>query len=282
MNDYGGITMEKLQYDSFYKFLVSLGIILITIPIFSLLYLLNMDFLLISQYEFDNLSIYSQNQIFEKEYLLNNVQKCLPLFFVTLLLVGITLIIFGAIKWYTIQKELDDQIKSDTITKKINAKKMSTSEVAAKAIKEVTDAVSSDTNDHNKITLFENKIIKYIDIEDKCYSYAHSKYSREYQLKRNIRVGDYQYDFIGVSKHNNIDLIFEVKYWKTIPSKSTINKILFTLTKSGENYETIAHRNFNIKLMIIAPKQELEKKHFILNEFNNKVDIQCIPEEDLK
>ena len=53
--------MDKLQYDSFYKFLVSLGIVLITLPIFVLLYILNADYILISQNDYNNLSAISKS-----------------------------------------------------------------------------------------------------------------------------------------------------------------------------------------------------------------------------
>lgn len=55
--------MDKLQYDSFYKFLVSLGIVLITLPIFVLLYILNADYILISQNDYNNLSAISLQSI---------------------------------------------------------------------------------------------------------------------------------------------------------------------------------------------------------------------------
>lgn len=48
--------MDKLQYDSFYKFLVSLGMLLITLPVLAYLYILNTDYELISQNDYDNLS----------------------------------------------------------------------------------------------------------------------------------------------------------------------------------------------------------------------------------
>lgn len=48
--------MDKLQYDSFYKFLVSLGMLLITLPVLAYLYILNTNYKLISQNDYDNLS----------------------------------------------------------------------------------------------------------------------------------------------------------------------------------------------------------------------------------
>jgi hypothetical protein len=55
--------MDKLQYDSFYKFLVSLGMLLITLPVLAFLYVLNMDCKIISQSDYDNLSQISIQRI---------------------------------------------------------------------------------------------------------------------------------------------------------------------------------------------------------------------------
>ena len=57
--------MEKLEYDSLHKFLVSLGIFFIVLPFLILLYNLTVDIPLVSQEEFDVLSSYSQNQLNE-------------------------------------------------------------------------------------------------------------------------------------------------------------------------------------------------------------------------
>lgn len=111
--------MEKLQYDSFYKFLVSLGIVLITLPILALLYILNANYILISQNDYNNLSAISLQSLQTHEHILHFVQMIIPIISIPLIVIGIILIIIGSYKWYGIQKELDQQIKSDTITKKL-------------------------------------------------------------------------------------------------------------------------------------------------------------------
>lgn len=63
--------MDKLQYDSFYKFLVSLGMLLITLPVLAFLYVLNMDCKLINQSDYDNLSQISIQRIQNNENLLD-------------------------------------------------------------------------------------------------------------------------------------------------------------------------------------------------------------------
>lgn len=52
----GGHILDKLQYDSLYKFLVSLGVVLIALPITALIFLENGTMHIISKLEYENLS----------------------------------------------------------------------------------------------------------------------------------------------------------------------------------------------------------------------------------
>ena len=55
----GQFDVDKLQYDSLYKFLVSLGVVLIALPITAFIFLSNSAALIISQSEYEALSEYS-------------------------------------------------------------------------------------------------------------------------------------------------------------------------------------------------------------------------------
>ena len=100
--------MDTLQYDSFYKFLVSLGMLLITLPVLAFLYVLNMDCKLISQSDYDNLSQISIQRIQNNANLLDFTTTIMPVASIVLIITGLTLIIIGCCKWYSIQKELDE------------------------------------------------------------------------------------------------------------------------------------------------------------------------------
>ena len=52
----GRNVMDKLQYDSLYKFLVSLGTVLIALPIAAFIFLANQSTLIISKMEYEILS----------------------------------------------------------------------------------------------------------------------------------------------------------------------------------------------------------------------------------
>lgn len=141
--------MNKLQYDSYYKFLVSAGIILIVFPIIALGFFFNSELLIISQNEYDNLSEYSLRAIGQKEDIWRFVINIFPCVVCILLVFGFFLLVYGCYRWSKIQKQLDDQVISETIIKKINAKKMSTGEVILKAEKEIYEMDDASDNSGN-------------------------------------------------------------------------------------------------------------------------------------
>ena len=107
--------MEKLEYDSLHKFLVSLGIVLIALPFVSLLYILNTDVALISQIEYDQLSQYSQYGLQQREQIMNIILKVLPFLLVIMFITGVILVIVGIRNWEKVQKDLDALIEAERI-----------------------------------------------------------------------------------------------------------------------------------------------------------------------
>ena len=283
--------MEKLHYDSFYKFLVSLGVILITFPIVAFVFVVNREILLLSQIEYDNLSVFSIESIQQRKQLYDFIITWLPLITIVSIPIGIVFIIIGGIKWYCMQLQLDAQIKADTIMKQIKANNMSTTEIVAKAVEEITEAEAEamgQVTENPARPLQHEKILKYMEIEDLCYAKAVKEYSKSYYLKKNIRIGNCEYDFIAVSKKDNIDILFEVKYWRQIPPTHITNSLASKIFSAGQNYEMETHRNFHCVIIIVVPKQHLEriKDNLVTRIENSKVnwttEIQYIAEEDLK
>lgn len=276
--------MDKLQYDSFYKFLVSLGMLLITLPVLAFLYVLNMDCILISQSDYDNLSQISIKRIQNNANLLDFTTTIMPVASIVLIVTGLTLIIIGCCKWYSIQKELDEQIKSDTITKKINATQLSSSETVEKAANEISAEQNTSTN------VSSDRIVKYMQIEDKCYKYFFNKFSHRYLLKQNLRIGRFEYDIIALSKRTKNDLIFEVKYLtiNTI-TDNRLKHLISNVNYMCENYRSVTNHNCKSVIVIVTPKEKIEKvKSACLNHFNNyknsvleSINFEFFAEEDL-
>ena len=129
----GRHNVDKLQYDSLYKFLVSLGVVLITLPIAALIFLANGTMLLISQSDYENLSEYSIHNLEQHNYIVSLIIKFLPTISVLFFVAGIVLICVGLIKWHKIQKMLDIKIAAEAKIKELEADKMSNPAVASVA-----------------------------------------------------------------------------------------------------------------------------------------------------
>lgn len=287
--------MNKLQYDSFYKFLVSAGIILIVFPIIALGFFFNSEILILSQNEFDNLSEHSLRAICQKERILHFIINISPFVVCGLFILGVVLLIYGCYKWSKIQKHLDEQVESDTIIKKINSQKMSAEEIVTKASFEVSETevpfdIDPDINNSNPKSDIDEKgdykaksqdirnshinyIIEYMKVEHMCFMEINGQYGKKYDLQNNIKIDKMEYDFIAVSKYDNIDIIFEVKYWRSLPASSAISNMLYRLTKAGINYENSAHRNFRLTLIIVTPNKNIDLIKNRINKMQNENDI---------
>lgn len=279
--------MEKLEYDSLHKFLVSLGIVLIALPFASLLYLLNADITLISQAEYDLLSHYSQYSLQQREQIMNFILKVLPFLLVIMFIAGVILVIVGIGNWRKVQKDLDALVEAERIQKELDASTMKNSEVLAKTESEVKEDFSLEKSNIQKQ---HDRILKYMEIEDRYFSNALPiAFRRRHIFKRNVRIGKYDYDAIAISTESKCDLIFEIKYWCQPKPLSLISNTLDRLYKAGVNYQTIQQRDFSCVLAIIAPKESMERirksveKHIHENSNfdHSKIDIQYIVEDDI-
>ena len=285
--------MNKLEYDSLYKFLVSFGIILIVLPIAALIYLLNGDPILISQADFDELSVFSQQMIEYRNSLTSYFVGIFPWFAGIFILIGVLFLGYGIYKWGAVQRNLDKKLDAETTMQTLNLMKMSSKEVEAKVETEVKEDISAETIDDTAQSTVDtqlSRINKYKEIENLCFNYFKARYSRNYRFKRNIHMGKYDYDFIGVSQTDNIDVIVEVKYYRTV---AAISKRLYDFFEhfydAGVNYETIAHRNFECVVAIVTSKDQLPQLEKIVETYLqrthpenvNKIEIKCIAEEAL-
>ena len=286
--------MDKLQYDNLYKFLVSLGIVLIILPVAALVFLLNMEPILISQVDYDSLSEFSLQMIANRNEITSYFISVFPQFAVGLIVAGIGVLIIGIVKWVGLQKNLDKKSFADTeaALQALNALTMSNAEVISKADEEVKEAavIESPTSPFPPDeTARSSAIEKYIKIENLCFNYFTKRYAKKYSFERNIRMGKYCYDFIGVSKLDNIDLVFEIKYIKVAAGNSRrIYDIFERVYNSGTNYETIAHRNFKCVVVIVTPKEELPRLENIVETYckahrenASRIEIKCMAEESL-
>lgn len=222
--------MDKLQYDSFYKLIVSVGIVLIVAPIFCLHFLVSGSYdIIMTQEEANSLSKISSDFLSIKIKYVQNIFKYLPTFCILFIIIGAFFIAWGCLKWFQIQKNLDQITELDLEEKELHIQNMSAQEIAEKIINEDIENYEKTSGD-SQITSFNltasARIRKAFEIEDACYSYLKIKLKRKYKVHQNVKVGNCEYDIIASSKYNNIDLLYEIKYWNNPVPKATLVKLV--------------------------------------------------------
>lgn len=80
--------------------------------------------------------------------------------------------------------------------------------------------------------------------------------SKHYELQQNIRIGKIEYDVVAISKQDNVDLIYEIKYWIN-PTPTLIDQMFYRLNEAGVNYVMNMQRSFKAKLLIVSKGEEL-------------------------
>lgn len=239
-----------------------------------------------SQAEYDALSITSIQFVQQRDRTVLCTLNVLPCILVALILFGLICLSYGSYKWHSIQKELDEQTKLKTQEQKMNLHNMSAHEVAMKFIKEETDEHEIQNHEATKLSTEKTRIVKAMQIEDLCYSYISKNLSRSYTVQQNVKVGHFAYDVIATSKINDMDYLYEIKYWASEPSMPSWARILKQVELAGASYESITHRSFTSIFLIVTTDESYERlQSFIdkrLKNLANSISIQILTENDLR
>lgn len=279
--------MDKLQYDSFYKFMVSAGVVLVAAPLVGLYYLLcNGNQILITQTEYESLSATSMQFVQQRDQTILHVLKALPWLLGGLILIGLVCLIYGGIKWHNIQKEIDEQTKLKTKEQRFNVDKLSASEIAEKVIDEVADEYVEQVTTPAEVSFEKAHVVKAIEIENLCYIYIRKQCSRNYDVQQNVKIDSYGCDILAISKKNEMDYLFEIKYWIRYPSISFFYRVARRMDEMKAIYESKTQRNCKCILMIVTLDENKEDIQNFCNRYINghslPFDIKVNTEGDLK
>lgn len=278
--------MDKLQYDSFYKFLVSAGTVLIVAPILGVYYFLcNSRDLIIYKVDLDSLTDASVQLLHQREALLSVVLKYIPWVCLVLFSIGFICLIYGGIKWRKIQLELDEQTKLKTQEQQANVKALTASEIAEKVLNEtIDDEEGKIAAKDPAIMITSERMLKAFQIQDKCFSYIkRTLSSKYYDVQQNIRINRTDFDIIARAKYENIDYIYEVKYFSKGFHKAQIRDAAQQLLASGNEYAEVMARNCEAILLIVVPDElyETNERSLYSMASTDEVKIMLLKESKL-
>lgn len=272
--------MEKLKYDSLYKFIVSIGIVIMILPFGFIFGILNKnDTVLVSQNEINQLTNTAKEIIYlEQDYKYLILSK--PILFSTitmiLFLVGSVIVIYGIIQWKDKVQKYED--KSRELSNKLLEKQIKslTLEEKEEKIKEDIEEEKIEIKAKNSnVMIHKQRIDKYMDIQETVYRSIRKQFNN-YKIFEEVKLENQIYDCIALdnSEYALHDYIFEIKYFSSIKSikgkiKSLESKMLEKEMLYYENSKRYARTVLIIVVDNFDDKDKLENKK-LLDEINER------------
>lgn len=273
----------KLEYDSFAKFLVSLGVIFIVSPAFLVAFILQENEVLFVKEEALLTFTETAKSAIEKKqewytWILDNAIYIIGFVFG----IGVVLLFWGCVMWYISQRKIDKKQELELKEVEDRVKKLTEEENNDKIQQEIMEIEKDELkeNNHNSENYSVNQIQELQnDVRDKNriireflvrrYKLVERVVAKKicmnlddkYDTKVNVKIENTEYDAISKSKEDGKDYIFEIKYlfkgnaWHSEMWRSTVCKLHHQI----ENYKKIIGRDAIPVLIIVTLDDQIEK-----------------------
>lgn len=258
--------MDKLKYDSIYKFIVSLGIIIIVLPfIISYYFFNNNEIILINQEQISKLTEISVKIVeFKQNFILNLINQIVYIGIAVIIIeiIGVILIIIGLILWHKNIQDIEN--KKLMLEYKISEKNLMRLSANEKKNK-VKEEISNNSSKINKNKINAIEISKYLEKENEIVKNIEIVFN-EYSILRDVKVGKFSIDCLVSDSTYKImyPQAFEIKYIKD--KKININQIN-SIKRTIENIQTSYKKNlFTFCLVyVLIVVDKLDDKFIIEN-----------------
>ena len=158
--------MDKLKYDSIYKFIVSLGIIVIVLPFIIAYYFFNNnEIILINQEQISKLTEISVKIVeFKQSFILNLINQIVYIGIAVIIIeiIGVILIVMGLILWHKNVQDIEN--KKLMLEYKISEKNLMRLSANEKKNK-VKEEISNNSSKINKNKINAIEISEYLEKE---------------------------------------------------------------------------------------------------------------------
>ena len=290
---------EKLDFSDLYKFLTSVGLVLILSAFFiPWLFISNVSDYTLSSSEYNSLTEGAQDLYGNKVALLNLILKNVYCISIILLLLGAGLFSFGIINWSQRQKTFDQIDFLSLIKLKHETKSLTEIESRSKTIREIETQIAEVVQDETENidrNIEKNELINSAEaIEDEIYNLVINIDSFNFDIEKNVKIlNTWALDLFLTSINNKIhaDRAIEIKYFKKNISLANIKNDFGRLKTFSSSYRVRLKRHLRIYVLVIYEdalvKDEVKGKFdFAIKELNNegrgsKIETIAIPKSHL-
>ncbi|MEL1256232.1 hypothetical protein AAEO57_20795 [Flavobacterium sp. DGU38] len=253
--------MEKIEYSDLNKFLVSVGVALMTISILIVWLFFREPFdLLIEQKTIDNLTETAKTIIITRQGQVSLLLCIIPWVSLILFLLGLTSLIIGLIRWLKKQRLLDerDELTNKKLQKELE--KLSEKEVVDKAETEYEQTVDEQTQPTEPKTEANTKeqfIKSYLQVEQTISDKLKLFFSDKYRVLTNYRLKHFEYDIIlNAPLKLDTDKIIEIKYYPNGVNSQYIRETLIRLEIAKGFYQETMQKSVKPILIIVLPEDK--------------------------
>lgn len=266
--------MTKLEYSDFYKFLASLGIVMIALAILAPWLLLRESFdVSLKSSEISELPPTAQTLISYRQHIALRFVKNIWWVSGILLLLGLVTLCTGVILWWAKKQHFLDQkdelgaekAKVDLEKARRELASMSAGEIVAKGVKKAEEETrTGEITEQPTVSLITSRVQEYLEVEQVFLEKLVDCFGEETVLTQQ-KIGQTSYDAILLSDDPRLtDVIFEVKRLTRNFDSGRVDEIVQQLVLSTHTYRETTHRDVTTVALFIIPQEDQD--HVVVDE----------------
>lgn len=251
--------MEKIEYSDLNKFLVSVGVALMTISILIIWLFFREPFdLLIQKDNLENLTEVAKSIIISRQGQVNQLLCFIPWVSLFLFFLGLVSLIVGLVRWWKKQLLLDERDLLTNKKLKKELEKLSEREVVFKAETEYKETVEEPAITTTTETTKKEEFVKsYLQVEQIISDKIKLFFSDKYRVLNNYRLKQFEYDIIlNAPLQQDGDKIIEIKYYPSGAKSQYIRETLIRLEIAKKYYQETMQKDVKPILLIVLPEDK--------------------------
>lgn len=257
----------KFEFGDLYKFIVSLGVVLITLSITAPWLFLKEPFdLFRPESEINLLSKVARDVVINRQHTVSFIVAFIPWFSSIGTIIGFIFIFIGLKRWYNNQLYIDEQTRLDVEIKKQSLRDATKDEIEEKEISEI-DNLKVEPN------ISKSFRTQYLEVENIVYSKFLEVYKNKYDVEHNKMVANVELDILLRGKNMlTKDYIVEVKYIRKGFNYGWLRQAYLRNIYAKSVYSQITNRLPNTLLLIVIDEEAYDKDRYnhLLQKLNEE------------
>lgn len=239
--------MQKIEYGDINKFLVSIGLVLISLSIISPYLYLTQDFgLNIEKSKFEKFQEPVQNIILDKQKKVEVLQDLFYVIPIVFLIGGIICFWIGLFRWSKRQIKIDEKFDKEVHKLEIEIESLTPEERVEKAKEEIREIQKKNVSKRTSSTENVNTptFREYIAVEESITEIFKKYNSKNFEVLAQQKLGNkFEVDiFLKAKSSEFADRIVEIKYFQNSVSGAFINSTLKKLNAYIKYYKSVTHK----------------------------------------